>query len=245
MIISDRMNTVFKTYSALWIPLGVIALVVAARALGDALNGVQPERTRLRKIFGGFVGIIALLSLGSGGLITSAYMTDRRGPFTAPTLDGQEFLSLGRSGDGRMVRWINRTITGTPAIVEAGGTPYSASARIAMHTGLPSLIGWDHHVSQRGVSRDEIARRKLALDTIYNASDADEAYRQLLGYGVELVVIGDLEKVTYGADGLAKFDNRRDLFSPIYRDGTYRVYATAFSPLFVATSPTPDLMFVP
>ena len=105
-----------------------------------------------------------------------------------------------------------------------------------MNTGLPTLLGWEYHVQQRGTPQDEIRRRSDAIQAIYSTNNVEEAYQLLQRFNVELVVVSDLEhemysRGTYNSEGLVKWDLHPDLFKPVFRSGPNVVYRTAFSNL--------------
>jgi uncharacterized membrane protein len=71
---------------------------------------------------------------------------------------------------------------------------------------LPTYLGWEHHVKQRGLEPIDVIKRSLVIKKIYESSDAEEAYRMLRANHITLVMVGSLERVTYNRTGLEKFD---------------------------------------
>jgi uncharacterized membrane protein len=67
---------------------------------------------------------------------------------------------------------------------------------------------------------------------VYSTEDGRQAYDILAHYGVDLVVVSALERRTYPADGLSKFESNPDLFAKVYDADGGTVYATAFSKWF-------------
>ena len=99
-------------------------------------------------------------------------------------------------------------VAGSPVIVE-GNTPlYRWGSRVAIYTGLPTVIGWDwHQKQQRSIVDGAIIDRRLdAVKQIYNTRSADDALAQLKRFRVTYIYVGDVERGFYEAAGLAKFD---------------------------------------
>ena len=88
----------------------------------------------------------------------------------SPSLDGLRYLNETRPGEYRAVLWLRREVRGTPVLLEAQGDPYQDFSRISMLTGLPTVLGWEHHVKQRGNSEEEIAERRDAIRRLLEAA---------------------------------------------------------------------------
>ena len=225
----DRMNTLFKGYMAVWMLLSVTSCYVVWRAWkvirreGDLLTGAVMLTP---------VAIIAALSISGTALNIKAIASTQRVPQRVFTLDGDAFLTAQSPGDAYVIAWLNHFVSGTPTILEAHGESYREYTRIAMHTGLPTVIGWEHHVRQRGLSEDELRERKDAVRTIYTSNDPLLTKMLLLKYRIELIVVGEIEKEKYGASNLVKFEANSEEFKKIASGGGTSVYATKFSPYF-------------
>ena len=62
--------------------------------------------------------------------------------------------------------WSTRNV-----VAEAAGPSYRDFARIAMNTGLPTVVGWEWHLQQRGQSLVAIVARFADLDELYSGAD--------------------------------------------------------------------------
>ncbi len=219
----DRMNTIFKFYNAIWLILGAGSIVYFSHIIDKAREtGMLSASYRWAAISVG--GIAAVICL-SGSLINiQAMLRFQRIPGPRPTLNGDAYLDMANQEEASLIRWINKSITGVPVLLEAHGASYGAFTRIAMHTGLPTVLGWDYHVTQRGTKREDVERRKKDISIAYNTSDWQVALRILRQYGVRYVVVGKLERLTYGSDGLAKFSNAPAAFSQVFKDGETALY---------------------
>src|SRR5262249_28919969 len=83
---------------------------------------------------------------------------------------------------------------------------------------------WDYHVKQRGNSDKEIEERKKAVEQIYAAPGLGAADSLLRRYHVGYVYVGWLEKKTYPAAGLKKFDSAKGLLEPAYENRESKIY---------------------
>jgi len=114
-------------------------------------------------------------------------------------------------------------------VMEAfGGNPYrSIAARVAMYTGLPSVVGWDwHQRQQRATTPGSIVTNRIDdVNRFYSTFDTIEARNILDKYDVEYVFLGTLENAYYWPEGLAKFDQMiaEGALVEVFNDGTARI----------------------
>lgn len=229
----DRMNTIFKFYNAIWILLGLaggglslhLFQVVCARRYARRASGIGV------RVLG--VAVVATIVCGFIGSVLNMYVmvTHRRIDGPRPVLNGTAYLKQHNPEEAALVTWINSHIQGTPTVLEAQGGAYQllTNTRICKHTGLPTVLGWEHHVSQRGTDRAEINRRVRDIRQIYTMSDARTAYDLLERYNVSLIVVGESERKAYSTTGLRKFVERSDLFPVLFRVGDTSLYTTAYA----------------
>src|SRR4029434_2656044 len=115
-------------------------------------------------------------------------------------------------------------VRGTPVMLEAQGPSYQDFSRITMLTGLPTVLGWDYHVKQRGNPESEIQARKDAVRQIYEAKDTARIESLLRRYHVGYVYDGWLKRKTYSPAGLKKFAEDKKLFTLVYENREARIY---------------------
>jgi YYY domain-containing protein len=103
-------------------------------------------------------------------------------------------VNFGFAEDRDVIDWFNANVAGTPVIAEANiGIYRCAGNRISIHTGLPDVVGWTwHETQQRG--QVDLLERDAALELLYTSVDPQEKVAILDRYGVEYVVIGQLER---------------------------------------------------
>jgi sugar lactone lactonase YvrE len=86
-------------------------------------------------------------------------------------------------------------------VAESAGPYYSQHTRIVMHTGQPTVVGWDWHLKQRGQPMAEISARFEDLESLYSGGSRVERRAILDRYRVRWVVLADLERQRYGLTG--------------------------------------------
>src|SRR4029453_374119 len=133
-------------------------------------------------------------------------------------------------GESRAVAWLRRDVSGTPVLLEAQGPSYQDFGRISMLTGLPTVLGWDYHVKQRGNAESEIEARRAAVRAMYSDPEPKHVEGLLARYRVGYVYVGWLERKTYPAAGLQKFRADRGLFEPVYENPETQIYRVVGGP---------------
>ena len=221
-----RMNTIFKFYLQAW---NLLALAAAA-SLPFLWQQVRLRRTVLP------VGtLLVLLAL----IYPVSAIPDRAEQRLVPglvTLDGAAFMEqavihdqerdIPLKWDLEAIRWLQDNVAGTPTVLEATIPYFRWGARVAIHTGLPTVLGWDSHQwLQRWEYRPMIEQRKVDVQTIYETADFDLALRLLRQYDVDYIYLGDLERAYYQGPGLRKFELMEDLgISPVYTNERVTIY---------------------
>lgn len=222
----DRMNTLFKGYMAVWMLSGV-------STMAGLFYGYQAFGTRgavkLQRI-GRFLGYtFAFLLLVGTSVNVYAIIRLNRVPSGYYTLDGIKYLEGTNPDDAALIAWLNDHVVGTPTVLEAHGDAYREYTRISMHTGLPTLLGWEHHARQRGLEHESALDRRKAIQAIYTHEDIELTKRLLLEYRVDFIVVGTVERATYRRLDPQKFDAHPELFTKVASFGNSALYVTYFS----------------
>ncbi len=226
--IYDRMNTYFKLYLEAWLlfAVGCAVLVFGSpERPGSFASWPRALRALAILLFG--AALFTSASGAAGALTANRPSLPDGVRASAPTLDGLAYRERWHPGEYRAVEWLRRTIRGTPVVLEAQGPSYQEFGRISMLTGLPTVLGWDYHVQQRGNPPAQIDARRAAVQDIYTSSKASAVEGLLRRYHVGYVYVGALERKTYPAAGLAKFRTAKDLFSVAYENPEAAVYRVA------------------
>jgi uncharacterized membrane protein len=172
--------------------------------------------------------LVALLVIGTS-VNVFAIVRLKRVPVRHFTFDGIAYLQDMNRDDAALIEWLNKNIVGTPTILEAHGDAYREYTRISMHTGLPTVLGWEHHAKQRGLSEPGALERRKAIQTIYVSDDIEQVKKLLLDHHVDFIVVGGVERSTYRRLNEAKFEQHPELFTKVISFGNSSLYVTYFS----------------
>jgi uncharacterized membrane protein len=131
----------------------------------------------------------------------------------AGTLNGLAWMDYGTviatdgqiirfDGDREAIAWLNDNVSGSPIIAEAvvvkpdywGGAYTCGGSRIAVATGLPTVMGWDHHESQQRPTT-EFRQRERDIRALYTSASISEKRRVIATYQIEYIISGPLEAI--------------------------------------------------
>jgi len=183
----QRMNTLFKFYHQAWPLLAIGGAVVAGRAWEAGA-----KRSRL---FRAALAACALLAALWPINVAVSRFRQKDGPLS---LDAHRALQSRGKGDAAVIDWLLKNAPIGSVVLEASGDPYSEFARIASHTGIPTVMGWANHEGLWRSNAPEVEERKARVKLFYTTPDPSVAWETLQKYGVTHVVLGDMERRTYG-----------------------------------------------
>ena len=229
VLLDDRMNTVFKLYHPAWVFLAVgSAAAVASLLRRSSMLVRRPGHETTSHVLRPLPALSALAIAGClfvgiactyravSGVLTRNLKTSSK-----PTLDGIDFLRHTPEEQELLeaVTWLNRTTRG-PEVIAEGFTDlgYDESARITKYTGLPILLGWPHHIQQRGRSPEQISERQRDLRSLYTSERELEILRLCRRYGIRFIYVGDVERELYG-DATRRLERISGL-RPVFRSAT-------------------------
>jgi YYY domain-containing protein len=205
-----RINTIFKFYYQAWILFGVAAAY-----------GTVVLLRQLRGIWGRLfeASIVVLLA---AALIYPALSlwtkTDGFNPAYGWTLDGTAYLARQSQDEVEALRWLEAAPSGV--VVEAVGGSYSEYARVATHSGKPTVLGWPGHESQWRGGAEEMGSRQGDIERLYRSNDWTETQEILRQYDVRYIYVGPLERSTYGVN-----ENKFERFlQPVFKQGQVTIY---------------------
>lgn len=218
-IFHDRINSVFKFGNIIFILWGLLAIL----SLRPSWFYI-PWKFRLQ------THMLAILVLAPTLLASyingSAFLTYNPFGSARPSLYGSRYLEKMNPGDYDVIRWIRGNVLGTPVLLEGYGPSFDhRAARVSMHTGVPTFLGWTGHVLLRGVKGLSIEKRKKEVDFIYNSRDALKAYEMLVENNISFLVIGPYEESQYSMEGLSKFSKFSELFKPLITSKQSTLYS--------------------
>jgi YYY domain-containing protein len=228
-----RMNTVFKFYLQVW----TLLALSAAAGFGWTLSSLK----RWSNSWKSFWQIIVILLVSSAALYpllgSTAKINDRMVTGVPATLDGMAFMEyaqyddLGKNMDlsqaYHAIRWLQENVKNSPVIIEGNMVEYHWGTRNTIYTGLPNVIGWNWHQRQQraSASEDLIQERITEVNEFYLTTDQERAKSILDRFGVEYIVLGQLEHALYPGIGLDKFEAfDGELWDEVYRNQDTVIY---------------------
>jgi YYY domain-containing protein len=182
----DRMNTIFKVYNGVWILLAFALAAALMRTHGRRLLVLVAAWAPLQLV------AIANLPLGIAQGWVLPRITSPR-----PSLDGQAFLATQDPQTWFLIRSLQGVARPGEAVAEAAGPSYREFTRIAMHTGQPTVIGWEWHLQQRGQPVAEIRARFNDLEDLYGSGTREKRREVLDRFRVGWAVAAKVERDHY------------------------------------------------
>ncbi len=203
---SERINTVFKFYYALW-PVAVMAFLMAARRW---VRWAPPTRRWRRGAWLLVPVVLAGMAYPVAAPLARIASSPRlpEPPETpAGALDGMRYLMYLHPGDYAAIRFFRTRTAPDARILEAPGTQYQYYGRISTNSGRPALGGWLVHATSWRGARFEAIRdaRMAAAKRIYETRDARLAFTLLKDEEIRYVVVGDAERGLYPTIDEEKF----------------------------------------
>lgn len=216
----DRMNTVFK--------FGLDATLLLAVAGAAALERLLAPRAGLaRAAWRSAACVAGLAALATSVLAVWGIAKTRRVETPRGTLDGLAYLKNHRPDEAAAVEWLDENVAGLPGIAEAHGPSYQEYGRFSANTGLPTIVGWDYHVFQRGKPRPALERRVADTASLF-ASSERTAGGVLSTYGTRFVVSGKEERD--GPGGGAGLRRLPGLLVPAFSRPNVTLYRVRLGP---------------
>ena len=209
-VFHSRMNTVFKFHENAWLLAGLAA------GVGLALIGRFTLRAR-------WIVVACAAVFLLGGLVFPVSMIASRmaeGQPGGPSLDGLAFLS---PDERAAVRWLSdqNGPTGRVVIAEGIGDEYSSAARMSTYSGAAAVLGWSGHELQWRGPLPELGTRQGDMAALYRDASVDSIRPILDRYAIRFVVVGDVERKSYGDAVTARFEN---VLPVAFRSGSVVIY---------------------
>jgi YYY domain-containing protein len=229
-----RMNTLFKFFIQVWVLFGVVGALILGRLWFRSFRW----HWLWRSLWQISVALLLSSSLIYPVLATRVRVNDRFPGNRPPigTLDGLEFMTVGRfewpagspielAYDYDAIRWLQQNVQGTPVIAEAKiGYYREMGMRVAAYTGLPSVTGGLHQDEQHYPV--DVGRRHADMDDFWRTLNPERVRTLLDEYDIDYIYAGQVERHTYGAASMAKFDTlvEQGKLELVYENEQTKVY---------------------
>jgi len=216
-----RMNFVFKFVYQVWWILACITAVITIRFFG-----------RRHLIFSGITTALIAAAMVYPFTAIPAKLTEWKWASPKHSLNGMDYMDtaiweadgnpIHLTDDKAAIEWLREHAAPGSVLLEAIRPPYQWGGRISWHTGLPTVLGWDWHMrQQRSWPGGDNAVHQRSRDIQQFFTQADQTI--LKRYNVNYVVLGDLERHTYGTESLVRL-SRLPTLSPVFASGGTTIY---------------------
>ncbi len=221
-VFSNRMNTVFKLYYQAW-----LLLAVGGGFALYYLSACWLPRRDVPLAWRVIWGAAAVVVLGAALLYPLGATFSRTDDFDGPRgLDGLAWAEKTYRDDYKAARWLAKNVDGQAVVVEMVGSEsigyeYSIAGRIAAWTGHTTILAWPGHEAQWRGSYAPFEGRQGDVDRLYGTESQAEAAEVVERYNVDYIYVGELERQTYPASALEKFDG---MYAVAHREGDVVIY---------------------
>lgn len=227
-----RMNTVFKFYYQAWTLFAISSGAILVWVFKDYAKIKQGWR---------LVFELGFLFLLGGTLLFTVTATldkarDRISEKTEFTYDSMTFMKTATYWDKEEfslaedyagIRWMQENVAGSPVIIEANTPEYRWGSRYSIYTGLPGVVGWNWHMrQQRAITPSTwVTERVDQVTDFYQTENVDGALAMIRKYDIRYIIVGDLERIYYQPNGLAKFENFDGVYwKKVFQEGDSIIY---------------------
>jgi YYY domain-containing protein len=229
----DHMNTIFKFFLECWYLFTISSVYLLYCIVTDQSKHFKSKQKLKTKVLLGtwIITLVILILLSAftsitaiAGFTKSKHVRDYK---PVNTINGIKYLKYQNPNEYQAIIWIRKNLKERAIMLEAQlqeNSAYNNYGRIVMNTGIPALVGWEHHLKQRAIKPDDIEKRYNDVVTIYKTKDINKAYSLLNKYKVDYIYAGWLEVEEFGTAGLKKFERAKDKFELIYSNPRVKIY---------------------
>ena len=213
-IFGARMNTIFKLYYQAWTLLAVGG--------GYAVYAVSAHWAR----WAAWLWAVPAVLLLAGSMyypIASVYTRTNGFNVGELTLDGLHYWQDQNPDDVAAAKWLEANVTDPTVVLQATGGGYQPNYRLAMATGLPTVLGSDLHEWQWRGNRLLVDPRVEDVKKIYETTDTAEMLRLLDKYHVRYVVVGQMERDLYSITD-ADIKRLKRVLNPVFDIGKVIIF---------------------
>lgn len=234
-----RQNTVFKFYYQAWIAFSIVGGV----AFAWLVQHTDFWQGRLRWLWFAPLMTMTIIATMFPIMATRGRAFDRMVPDLNITLNGMDYMryanhtlldfgtSVALNDDYEIIRWLQENVKGAPVIMEGRSlaSEYRWNGRIAINTGLPSVLGWNFHQRQQRTFEpltNWVEQRERNVKYFYNSPDIVGAARILQHYDVRYVIVSSYETAAHAPEGIAKLGQMANMgiLRTVFLRGEAQIY---------------------
>lgn len=209
----DRMNTIFKFYSAAWIFMHLFAFYLVREAWQELAANFAKNWLPLA------APAAALLFFGFFFVRTAALHRPTGEVIAGTASEGLSSIEREFPGGARTVQTLRGMPKGT--VLEAQGDAYSYTSFVSTLSGNFAYLGWANHIGLLYPLHQEVSARERATREFYLEADCEKKLEFLKREEISYAVLGILEKRKYPEINPSSFECLKNIFS----EGEYRLYS--------------------
>lgn len=184
----ERMNTIFKFYSAAWAMIHLYALGLAARRLPQAWRGAS-----LPAVACGVL-VTALLT---GFFLRAVQLRKIGGEWTGDISRGLRTVEREFPGSSSTILFLDGL--SRDVVLEAQGGAYTYASFVSTLSNHDAYLGWSNHVNLLVRDTEESKRREEVTKQVYTESECRKTRELLQRERIGFVVVGELERRAFPA----------------------------------------------
>jgi uncharacterized membrane protein len=195
----ERMNTIFKIYSAAWFFIHVYAFCKLAIVFEYILKYCRAQSTKGKRIFAysltSILIFIPIFGFGAGFFFMTVKERTMKNQTVEPFEQGLSEINRLYPGSAAIIQTLQSLPKGI--VLEGQGGPYSYTTMIATLAEDPAFVGWVNHVNLLLGNIPEITRREKLSDEFYKSKDCVRKAEIIKSEGITYVISGPLEKARH------------------------------------------------
>lgn len=195
----ERMNTIFKIYSAAWFFIHAYAFYGLALAFEWLLELIAARRSKPGRIAARIGSAFSLIILPfiylTGFFFTTIEERAIRNQVVEPYSQGLSEVDRIFPGAASAIKALQKLPHGI--VLEAQGKPYDYTTMIATLSEHTAYLGWANHVNLLLSNPPEVPKRERLTEDLYTQHDCEVKRKIMIDERINYVVLGPLETARY------------------------------------------------
>lgn len=219
----ERMNTIFKIYSAAWFFIHVSAFYYLAGCMQSVFAYCRNRSSKQLRITAYTLVLVFLLApatiYGIGFFFITIDERAMKDKSIKPVERGLSEINKVHPGSADTIITLSELPKGV--VLEAQGKPYDYTTMIATLSEQRSYVGWTNHLNLLLSNNPEITRREKLSDEFYNSPDCNKKSSIMKSEGINYVIFGPLEKARHPQANVVSFS----CLKLVKQNSTFAIYS--------------------
>jgi uncharacterized membrane protein len=214
---NERMNTVFKAYSANWGLLSIFTASISYKSYRLISEKINFDKELLK-----FIPPVIMISFSClvFPFFISTIKERKSNDFSiTPISQGLSLLEKQYQGSAEAIKQFYLLPDGIT--LEGQGNPYSLTSHVSTLAAKRCYLGWINHVDLLTRNYSESKRRADITEQVYKNNNCENAKSIIKKEKIKYIVVGPLEQQQYGGNLL----NDWSCFKELLSSGVYKIYS--------------------